>query len=101
MVQNLRFRPVLHLIGRQRHAHGRRQKRSAALGHHVGDGLGHLLVAVTGHILHPDGVDAPVQNPDRARLIPGHIFIAEQKAHAFISAYHGLTVLSFPRSAPA
>ena len=86
--QDIRLRFLPDFPGCQGHAHGSRQEGPAALGHHVRDGLGHLLVAGAGYIFYPDGVNAPIQDRDGAVLIPGHIFVAQEKAYAFVGSYH-------------
>ena len=70
--------------GGQRHPHAGGRVGAGALGHHIGDGPGHLVDRPAFDELDLGGVDPPVQNPDQAVLVPGNILVAEQEAQAVI-----------------
>ena len=76
------------LVSRQRHTHGRCGIGAAALGDHIRNGLGYLLMTAADHGFHTDGIDPPVQNLNGPIFIPGDIFIPQQKCQAFISSKH-------------
>ena len=82
----LRHAPAL--VGRQRHAHGRSGVRACALGHHIRDGLGDLLMRLAGHELDPAGIDAAVEDAHLAAVIPGHVLILEHKGQALVLSFH-------------
>ena len=77
-----------HLPGGQGHAHADGGVGTGTLGDHVGDGLRHLLIALTFDKADLRRIDPPVQNPDLAGFVPGDVFIAEQEGHVLISAFH-------------
>ena len=84
----LRLRLVPHLPGGQGHAHAHGGVRTGALGHHVGDGLGHLPVIRALHEADLCGIDPAVQNADLAIVIPCHVLVLQQEGHVIVHAYH-------------
>ena len=92
---DLLFLPLsAHLPGGQSHAHADGGVGAGTLGHHVGDGLRHLLIALAFDEADLRRVDPPVQNPNPALFIPGDVFIPEQEGHVLIAAFHDLPLLS-------
>ena len=77
-----------HLPGSQGHAHAHGGVGAGALGHHVGDGLDHLLIGEAVHKADLRGIDPAVQNADLAVIVPCHIFVLQQKGHVVVHTYH-------------
>ena len=72
----------------QRHTHANSGVGARALGHHIRDGLHHLLIGGALHEADLRGIDPAVQNADLAVIVPCHIFILQQERHIFIHSYH-------------
>ena len=74
--------------GSQGHAHAHGGIGARALGHHVRDGLYHLVVVRAHH--EPDlcGIDPAVQNADFSLLKPRHMLILQQERHIPVHTFH-------------
>ena len=88
IIDLLRLAPSGALVRGKRHAHGRGNIRSRALGHHVSDRRSHLAVVVAHDLLHVDRVDAAVQYVDFAVFIPGDVLILQHPRQVQILSQH-------------
>ena len=85
------FVQIPSLMRRKRHSHADRRIRPRTLGHHVGDGLPDFPVVRAFHKTDFRRIDAPIQDTDFPGLVPGNIFIFQEKGHALIHAFHDST----------
>ena len=76
------------LVGGQRHAHGGGGVGACALGHHVGDGLGDLLMGAAGDELHLARIHAAVEYAHLAGIVPGDVFILQHECKALVCSLH-------------
>ena len=95
----LSLAPAPALVCSQRHAHGRRRVRTGALCHHVTYRFSDFLMGPALHLYHLNRIDAPVQYPDHAVLIPGDILIAEHPCEPFVLSFHFRPAFYFAASA--